>query len=281
MTPHSDPTAPISGLAAGVPFVALPPAGGRRDGAPVVVAWHLLDAPRTERALAAAIPLAGLDAWRVYLGLPLSGSRLPAGGFDEVMRLGYEDAVGNLLGPVHDGAASEFGAAFAALGERLSFDPGRVGVMGGSIGAAVAQTVLADESRGFVVRAAVLLSPVVQLRRAVEANERTFGVTYPWSEASHAVADRLDFVARAAELAATPILAVVGGGDDPAIRGAADGLVVALRGDGGSAQLVVVEGMGHALAEEPGTDPAPQTAHAGIVDRHAAAWFARYLTETA
>jgi len=35
--------------------------------------------------------------------------------------------------------------------------------------------------------------------------------------------------------------------------------------------------MGHALAEEPGVDPAPQTAHAAEVDTLAAARFAKHL----
>lgn len=65
---------PITRLADGVPYVALPPEG---EGAPLVVAWHLHDPPRSERAMAAVLPLKGLPAWRVYLGLPLSGSRLP------------------------------------------------------------------------------------------------------------------------------------------------------------------------------------------------------------
>lgn len=39
----------------------------------------------------------------------------------------------------------------------------------------------------------------------------------------------------------------------------------------------VIPGMAHALADEPGTDPAPQTPHAAIVDRLAAEWFRRHL----
>jgi hypothetical protein len=35
--------------------------------------------------------------------------------------------------------------------------------------------------------------------------------------------------------------------------------------------------MGHALAEEPGVEPAPQTAHAVKVDALAVEWFKRYL----
>jgi hypothetical protein len=43
------------------------------------------------------------------------------------------------------------------------------------------------------------------------------------------------------------------------------------------AEVVVVDGMGHALAEEPGGEPAPQTAGAGAVDRQAAGWLRAHL----
>lgn len=44
----SDQNAVISDMAAGVPYVALPPPGrhGDREPAPVIVAWHLNDPPR-------------------------------------------------------------------------------------------------------------------------------------------------------------------------------------------------------------------------------------------
>ena len=50
----------------GVPFVALPPEEGR-EATSVVILWHGADPPRTEEALAAAVPLRGLPAWRIYL----------------------------------------------------------------------------------------------------------------------------------------------------------------------------------------------------------------------
>jgi pimeloyl-ACP methyl ester carboxylesterase len=269
----------ITGSAAGVPFVAVPPAGGPRASAPVVVAWHLLDPPRNEAAFAAAVPLRALDAWRVYLGLPLSGSRMPPGGLDELMRLGHEDAVLKLHMPVAYRAAEELGPALAELRERLGIEPGPIGVMGGSAGAAVAQLVMAESEQD--VSAAVLISPVVQLRRTVEAMEKRFGVTYEWSDESNAVADRLDFVARAAELAGPAVLLVVGEEDDPAFRESAVGLATALTQTDGPpdrAQVVTVPDMGHALADEPGTEPEPQTPHAAVVDRRAVDWFERHLT---
>ena len=264
----------VTGHAAGVPFVALPPAGGARAFAPVVVAWHLLDPPRTESAFAAALPLDGLDAWRVYLGLPLSGSRLPAGGPDELIRRGYEDAVMNIHRPVIYGAAEELGRAYAELRDRFGLE-GRVGVMGGSIGAAVAQLVTAE--RELDVSAAVLVSPVVQLRGAVEAIGRRFGVSYAWSEDSNAVADRLDFIARADKLADAAVMLLVGEDDDPEFQAPAAQLTAKLRRRGGTAQLMTVPGMAHALADEPGTKPAPQTDQAAAVDRAAAEWFQRHL----
>jgi pimeloyl-ACP methyl ester carboxylesterase len=268
----TDTRQPITGHAAGVPFVAVPPAGEPRPDAPTVVAWHLMDAPRTEAAFAAAVPLRGLDAWRIYFGLPMSGSRPPAGGPDEVMRLAYEDVVLSLYEPQVYGAAAEFGPAFAELRERLGLGAGPLGALGASIGAAVAQLVMAEGDYTFA--AAVLVSPVIRMRRTVEAGERRFGTSYGWTAESEAVADRLDFVARAGELAAPAVLVIVGEADDPGFREPAAELAAALAP---RAELVTIPGMGHALADEPGIEPAPQTPHATAVDRHAVAWLQRHL----
>lgn len=274
--------AAVTGTAAGVPFLAVPPPGGPRPDAPVVVAWHLLDAPRTETALGAALPLAGLDAWRVYLGLPCSGARLPAGGQEEVLRRAVEDAVLRLYDPLTAQAVEEFGPAFTALRDRLRLGDGPVGVLGGSIGAAVAQ--LAVLEGPVPVRAAVLVSPVVQLRAVVDALSGQFGMTYTWGPPADAVADRLDFVARAPETAGRgepPVLLVVGEEDlTDAFRTPAERLRDALRRayrDPARVELALVPGMGHALADEPGDDPAPQTPAAREVDALAREWLARHL----
>ncbi len=255
----------------GVPFVVVPPEGGARPEAPVVVGWHLLDAPCSEAAFQAALPLAGLDAWRVYLGLPLSGSRLPEGGFEEVMRRGYTDAVMLLHGPINAQAADESDAALAELGERFGFGRGPVGVLGGSAGAGVALEVM---TRRGDVAAAVLVSPVVSLRPVVDALAVQFGFAYPWAAESEAVAARMDYLARAGELGSTPVRLVVGEGDVEAVHGPAAALPGALTGP---ADVVTVAGMGHALADEPGLEPAPQTPHAAEVDAHAVAWFREHL----
>ncbi len=276
----------VRDTAAGVPFLAVPPESRPSDATPIVLAWHLMDAPCTEAAFAAALPLAGLDAWRIYLGLPMYGSRQPAGGVDEIMRLAYEDAVLNLQGPVARQAFEELPAALDALRLQLGLGHGPVGVVGGSLGAAVAELVLTGSgpAAGFTAAAAVLLSPVSQLRPAVDATGRRYGVDYPWGPEALAVARELDFVERAGEIAANgqpAVRLVVGAEDDedgflvPAQR-----LCAALAeryDDPARADLVVVDGMGHALAEEPGVEPAPQTSYAAVADAHAVAWLRRHL----
>jgi len=275
---------PIRGTAAGVPFLAFPPLTPRQD-VPVVVAWHLMDAPRSEAAMAAAVPLHGLDAWRVYLGLPDTGERLPAGGWDELMRRGYTDAVMLMHGPIISRGAEEFPAALADLETQLDMRASAVGLMGGSLGAAVALLVLAETARaaGVAVEAAVLISPVTQLKPTVEALGRVYDVEYPWSAESLAVASRSDYVARADEIAATgaAVRLVVGADDDKdGILLPAERLSAALAdraGDVRRSDLLVIDGMAHALAEQPGLEPAPQTTSAAAVDRHAVEWLTRHL----
>src|SRR5450432_2720341 len=101
-----------TGTAAGVPYLAFPPSTPGAC-APVVIAWHLLDPPRTPAAFAAAIPLDGLDAWRIYLGLPMTGDRMIEGGPDEFMRLVFADGVLNVHGPITAQAKAEFEPALA------------------------------------------------------------------------------------------------------------------------------------------------------------------------
>jgi dienelactone hydrolase len=249
--------APLSGVAAGVPYVVLPPAGGFRR-APLVVAWHGLDPPRRQQAMAAALPLARLPAWRVYLGLPVLGTRAPAGGPKEVARLGVEDVVGELFGPVVEQAAAEFPTAVAALRAQLPVDDGPIGLLGGEVGAAVALLALAEGE--IPVEAAALVRPAVQL-------------------------ERLDVVARAAQIAAQhpqpAVLLVTGAGDDAGVREPAERLWHTLAGryrDPGRVVLVIVPGLAHALAAEPGLDPALQAPDAARVDAAVTGWFDRHLT---
>lgn len=259
------------------PHVVLPPAGGPRPDAPVVVAYHLLDAPRTESAFAAAVPLTGLDAWKVYLGLPMSGSRLPGGDPAELHRLLMDDAVLNVHQHVVLGALAEFPAAIAEVKEKHGIADGvPFGVLGGSMGGAAAQLIAAEG--GADIRAAVLVNPVVQFRATIDGVSAMHGASYPWTPPADAVAARLDFVARAGDLERVAIRYVTGADDwvDAIVR-PVDRVVDELTRRGAVVDRHVVPEMAHPLAEEPGTEPAPPTPQAKVVDRLAVEWFRTHL----
>jgi pimeloyl-ACP methyl ester carboxylesterase len=269
----------IKGTAAGVPYTALPP----RDNAahaPLVLIWHLMDPPCTDAAMAAALPMEALPAWRVYLGLPLTGRRLPTGGFDELMRLGHADAVLNLFDPILSQAIDEAPVAAAAVRTELGIAEGPIGVAGGSLGAAVAAGVIAG--RALPVAAAALVNPAVRVAGAVAATERRYAMRYEWTDAACAIADRFDFLRRAAEIATTaaPLLLVSGENDDPEFRADAEALrreLACCYGEPSHVQWHSVPGMPHHLAEPPGIAPAPQNAHAVAVDAAVTSWFAEQL----
>ncbi|SDZ31776.1 Prolyl oligopeptidase family protein [Amycolatopsis xylanica] len=251
----------IEGTAAGVPFVALGPAEG---AAPLVVTWHLM--PGSAEQMASALPMGELHAWKVHFDLPMFGKRQLEGGFAEFFRLASEDNVLNVVEPVTEQAAAEFPAAVEELRKRLSISDGPVGVVGGSAGGAVAYEVL---TRAEVdIAAGALVNPVTQLPPVVAANERRFEVTYTWTEASRAVADRYDFVRRAGEFK-HDLLLVIGEDDDISITEPAAALHSALT----DAELVLVPGLAHEVYDEAG---AP-TASAGAVDKLLTEWFQRHL----
>lgn len=268
-------------MAAGVPYVARPPVG-ERAGAPLIVAWHLMAPPRSEAAMAAALPLNTVPAWRVYFGLPLYGTRAPAGGADEIARRMMKDYVLDLFGPVVAQAAAEARDAIEAVREQLQVGSGPVGLLGGSAGGAVALQVLLEAK--FSASALALVNPAVQLASIVALGERSYGLTYPWTEASRTLAKRFDFVERAPEIGRRnpqPAMLLVSGADDAAeirepMQKLAESLVRTYK-QPGRVSLVSIPDMSHAIAEEPGTDPAPQTAAAKQTDAAISDWFRRYL----
>lgn len=259
-----------TGVAAGVPYVLHRPSTPRPD-APVVIGWHLLDAPRTPEAFAAALPLDGFDGWRVYLGLPLSGARSPAP--EEIARRIASDPILEAHDPLNREAVAEFPEAWAAIRATHGIADGAVGLLGGSAGGGVAGAVAL--SGAVDVAAVVLVNALVSLRALLPILEQLQGHSYAWSPASEAAADRMDLVARAAEFGDIPVRVVVGAADDAdAILAPARALVDALR----VADLVEIPGLAHALADEPGVDAAPQWDLARQVDRQATDWFTRHLS---
>jgi pimeloyl-ACP methyl ester carboxylesterase len=265
---------PITGWAAGVPFTALPPAAGSREPAPLVVAWHMMDAPRSDAAFAAALPLARVPAWRVYLGLPFVGRRPVEGAYEAALAdpmLGYVE-------PLVRQATDEFAQALRALREQLPLDDGPIGIVGASLGGNVALNVLCSQ---FVpVSAVALVNAGIRARSVVEIFAATAGPPYPWDDGSRAAADRLDFVGRAGRIAALsppPAVLVLSGELDHAVlREDAAELVRELRGRYADPELVAfrtIPGLDHPLAEPPGLEPAPQLPLAKVVDDVVGDWF--------
>ncbi|MCF6421678.1 MULTISPECIES: alpha/beta hydrolase family protein [Amycolatopsis] len=261
----------LTGTAAGVPYTALPPTGGGR--APLVVTWHMLDAPRTDAAFAAALPMRGVPAWRVHLAMPMCGARMVDGRLDAAIELARRDALLAFLAPFVRQAAGEFPAALKDLRAQLPVDDGPVSVLGASLGGAVALEVLAAQQ--VPIRSAALVNPAVRLRSVVPLTDGLAGRPYEWTEEAHRVADAFDFVARAGELAPVPLLLVSGERDHPDLRADAAALVARLA----DAELVDVPELAHPLAEEPGLEPAPQLPTTKAVDEVLADWFTRQLAD--
>jgi len=270
----------ITGTAAGVPFTALPPTGATDGTAPLIVTWHMLDAPRTDAAFAAALPMTEVPAWRVHLGMPMCGARMVDGRVDAIIELARKDALMAFLAPFIHQATDEFPAALAALRDQLPVDDEPIGVLGGSLGGAVALKVLT--MRRTPIKAVALVNPAVRIRSVVGLVETGSGQEYPWTAESHKTADELDFVARAGDVTAQPPLLLVSGElDHTALRTDAADLVNALRvryAHPDEVELTSVPGLPHPLADEPGLEPAPQLPAAKVVDEIVTQWFLRQLT---
>lgn len=260
---------PITGTAADVPFTALPPAD---DGlAPLVVTWHMLDAPRSDAAFAAALPMNDLPAWRVHLGMPMCGARMVDGSMDAGLELIRQDPLMSALHPFIRQATEEFPTALESIRAQLPVDDGPIGVLGGSLGGAVALRILAETEipvfAGAIVNAAIRMRSIVDL----------FSDDYPYDAESERTVDNLDFIAKADVIAErAPLLVVSGELDHAALRTDALNLVGAL---GERSELLSIPDLTHPLAEEPGIEPAPQLPLAREVDAGLTTWFRRHLAE--
>ncbi|AXB41212.1 alpha/beta hydrolase family protein [Amycolatopsis albispora] len=254
---------PITGTAAGVPFTALPPDDG--GPAPLILTWHMLDAPRTDTAFAAALPMHGVPAWRVHLGMPMCGARMVDGRPDAVVALMREDPLMSFLYPFARQAFEEFPAALASIREQFPVGDGPIGVLGASLGGAVALRVLTETDTpifaGALVNAAIRMRSVVDLFPG-----------YSYDAESEKAVESLDF-AKKADAIKAPLLVVSGEQDHPGLR--ADALELA---DVTGAELLSIPDLAHPLADEPGLEPAPQRPRTREVDAGLTEWFRRHLT---
>lgn len=230
----------ITGEAAGLRYLAVPPpAGGRR----LVLVWHLLGEPDTPEAMAEALPLAGVDAWRVYPALP------PWGEGDDGVAAGYA--------PMVEAAVAATPGLVATVRERLGCDDGPVDVVGGSAGGHVA--LLTAVRRVVPVRRVAVVNPAVTAEAVVEASIDVGALkSYEWTDASRAAARPLDVTARTDRLD-VPLLLVQGEQEYDAFRPVQRALADAVPG----ARLVRVPGLAHMLVTA--TD---------VVDAEVTAWLA-------
>lgn len=291
-------TTPHTGTAAGVPFLALPPAAEPREPAPLILGLHAFEPPRSEAALAGAIPMVALPAWRVYLGLPLFGSRLPSGGVAEVNRRGERDYLVELFGPVVEEAAAELRKVDTALRSLLPISDTPTGLVG--VGAGGTAVLLALAEKRLSVGAAAAINPIIDPTPLMAARERRTGTPYRWDTQAQGTREWLDLTARTTEIrdAATPLLIINGGQDEvsPPEHGRAfhDDLLARfderdgehggespVHGAGQSHEHalrhIVVPDLAHSIGPEPGLEPGPLTPAGVLTDRALTEWFHQRL----
>ena len=236
----------------GVPYVALPPES-EEEARGLVVMWHGADPPRTEEALAAAVPMRQLPAWRIYLGVPGHGRRSPKGGVEEIMRLASQDALTLLFRPRIEGAVAELPGAVNDVRTRLEIDPALpLGIFGFSQGGAAALLALTRNLLPF--KAAVTFGAVIDLAALMDVMAKSFGVTYEWTGERRALAMQLSSTHRAPVLAQSGAAILLGvGAEDPyPTRDPAERLADAILGEGGTVEVRVVPNVAHAFVDEPG-----------------------------
>ncbi|QBI52007.1 prolyl oligopeptidase family serine peptidase [Streptomonospora litoralis] len=274
------PALPTTGTAAGIPYLAIPPAVAA-DPAPMIIALHAFEPPRSETALAGTLPLASLPAWRFYLGLPMFGARLPEGGVAEVNRRGQSDYLIELYGPVVEQAAAELSRAAADLREQFPVADSHVGLMG--VGAGGAAALLALIESRLPISAAGVVNPVIDPRAVLAARERRLGIPYAWNDTSREVAAWLDFTARANDIAARrpqpPLLVVSGQQDDVVAPESGRALHDALAENYPAEALrhIEVPDLAHTMGPEPGLQPGPPAPGNVLADRALVEWFHTHL----
>ncbi|MEZ0367227.1 alpha/beta hydrolase family protein [Mycobacterium sp. pUA109] len=186
----------------------------RHRNAPIIVLYHGFGPPNSPQDMADAFPLEALDANLAYIGLPMFGERLPAGGIDEVMQRQARDYLRQLLIPIVEQAADELAPIVTAITERTGANT-KLGLLGFSAGGVVAAANLIRAQAP--IQAAILVNTVNSPAAAVALSERLSGTTYPWDNDARAAAHRADLTAHAATVAARrspPALLILHGADD-------------------------------------------------------------------
>lgn len=187
----------------------------RISKAPIIL-WHGFGPPDSERALMEALPLDEVPALKVYLGLPMFGSRELPGGMQELVRRQRQDLATSVFEPVVMAAAKELPAVVRELERhRCLKRGGHIGLFGFSAGGASVLYALAEAD--VPVDVAVTLNASTGLSASVKAYERATKGSYTWTDAARTLARRSDSVNRAKDIAAgspPPALLLIHGNDD-------------------------------------------------------------------
>lgn len=222
-----------------------------------------------------ALPLDDVPAVKVYLGLPMFGSRaLPDG---ELGRRQKQDLGTLVFEPIILGAAKELPSVVRALEQHGCMRHGAaIGLFGFSAGGAAALYALAE--RDVPIGTVVTLNASTGLSASVKAYERVTKGSYEWTEATRRLAHRSDAVSRAKELAAgepPPALLIVQGADDamltPSFAISLHESLQPLYADAKASQrlqLTVMPGLAHAWVD---------TGNVEALRSSIAAWFHTYL----
>jgi dipeptidyl aminopeptidase/acylaminoacyl peptidase len=186
---------------------------------PPIVLWHGFGPPASESALMKALPLDEVAAVKVYLGLPLFGTRAPSGDSESLAQRQASDYASRIFEPVVMGAAKELPAVVTALIDRQCLRVSeKIGLFGFSAGGAAVLFALAERDVG--VQAAVTLNAPTGLKEAIEAVEHATSRPYVWTPATRELAERSDSVRRAGEIAAgnpSPALLIFHGSADEVV----------------------------------------------------------------
>ncbi len=196
--------------------VLVHPPANLNNPAPLIVLWHGFGTPNSEKILAQTLPLEEVQAWKAYLELPLFGELMKTGSYDELMQRQLEDYVLQLLLPTIEPAMQKLPEVVRLLQEKLGIDKqAGIGLFGFSAGGLAALLTLVESS--VPITTAVLAGVTKDLASAMKTVERTTVEYYPllkeqypwveerhkhyrWTEASQVAKQRLNFVARAAEI---------------------------------------------------------------------------------
>lgn len=244
-----------------------------------IVLWHGFGPPASEQALMEALPLDDVPAVKVYLGLPMFGSRAPEGGATELARRQQEDLATLVFEPAVMGAAKELPAVVRALEAHGCMKRGeRIGLFGFSAGGAAVLYALAE--RDVRIGVAVTLNASTGLSASVKAYERATKGSYEWTEAARGLAQRSDAAGRAKDIAKgrpPPALLIIHGSDEavltPEVASTLHQALVPAYHEALAAQqlqLLLVPGLAHGW-----TSPGNLEALRDSI----AAWFHTYLVE--